>query len=77
MPSGSATTKPIESPTNLQPKNKSISQMVKGAGFKDLTHMMYSSGLKRHDEADVQEAKAILNAWKQADQKDCEASQRK
>jgi len=77
MPSGSATSKPVELPISLQPKDRSISQMVKGAGFKDLTHMMNSYGLKRHDEADVQEAKAILEAFKQADQEDWEASQRK
>ena len=50
--------------------------MVKGAGFKDLTHMMNSYGLKRHVEADVQEAKAILEAFKKVDQEDWEASQR-
>lgn len=60
MPSGSATSKPIEPPPSLQPKDRSISQVVKGGGFNDLTHMMNCYGLKRHDEADVQEAKAII-----------------
>jgi hypothetical protein len=51
--------------------------MAKGAGFKDMTDMMNSYGLKRHNEADFEEAKAILNAFKQEDQKAWEASQRK
>ncbi|KAG9241042.1 hypothetical protein BJ878DRAFT_522674 [Calycina marina] len=77
MPSNSASSKPIQSSIGTQPKDRSISQTVKGAGFKDLTHMMHSYGLKRHVEADVQEAKAILEAFRQADQEDWEASQRK
>lgn len=71
MSSSSATSKPIEAPTSIQPRDRSISQMVKGAGFKDLTYMMTSYGLKR------QEAKSILEAFKQADQENWEASQRK
>jgi uncharacterized protein (UPF0335 family) len=77
MPHGSVTSKPVKAPSSLQPKDRSISQTVKSSGFKDLTHMMNCYGLKRHDEADFQEAKAILEAFNQADQEDWEASQRK
>jgi hypothetical protein len=37
MPSNPATSKAIQSSTNSQPNEKSLSQMAKGAGFKDLT----------------------------------------
>ena len=77
MSSNSASSKPVQSSTSLQPKDRSISQGVKNAGFTNFTHMMNSYGLKRHDEDDVQEAKAILAAFNKADQEDWEASQRK
>ena len=70
MSSKSATLKPMQCPTSLQPKDSSISQMIKDAGFEDMTHVMNSYGLKRHDEADFQKAQAILEAFRDVDQKD-------
>jgi hypothetical protein len=77
MPSNATTKKPIQSSSNIQPKDRSTSQMVKGAGFKDLNGMMNSYGLKSHEQGDFEEAKAILDAFKEQDQKAWEASQRK
>jgi hypothetical protein len=45
----------------------SFDQMVKNAGFRNFNHFMQSYGLKMHDDDDVQEGKAILNALYQRD----------
>lgn len=69
MPSNGTTAKlkPSTFPSDVQQKHRSISQTVKAAGFKDLNVTMNSRELKRHNEEDAQEAKAILNAFKQQD----------
>jgi hypothetical protein len=77
MSSNATTTKPIQPSSNIQPKDRSLSQTPKGAGFKDINDMMNSYGLKRHNQEDFEEAKAILDAFKQQDQKVWEVSQRK
>jgi hypothetical protein len=77
MPSNPNTKNPLESATDTQPKDKSLSQMSKALGFSNMNDMMNSYGLKRHNEEDFEEARAILEAFKQQDQKGWEASQRK
>jgi hypothetical protein len=77
MPSNANTAEPAKDPATIQPKDRSISQSVKAAGFKDLIAMMQSYGLKRHVEEDFEEAKAILDAMNQQEQLAWQDSQTK
>ena len=77
MPSDPPTTKSIQSPTNIQPKDRSMSQKLKATGFKDMPSFMNSYGLKIYNQEDVEEARSIMDAFTQRDQEDWEASQKK
>ena len=66
-----------QSPTNSQPKDMSLSQTAKDAGFKNVHGMMLSYRLKIHSSANFEEFKAIVDAFKKQDQEDWEGSQKK
>jgi len=55
----------VRSKTASQWSNMSERQLLKECGFKDMNEFMLSYGLKIQNHADVQEAKAILDAFRE------------
>lgn len=57
------------------PQDKSNNQILKEGGFSDMKHMMDSYGLKMYEDDDVQEAKRIVEGFRQVDQRNYDAKQ--
>jgi hypothetical protein len=59
----------------VNPQNKSHNQILKEGGYSGMNHFMLTYGLKMHDDGDVQEAKRIIEGFRQIDQRDYNAKQ--
>jgi hypothetical protein len=59
----------------VEPKDKTDYAIIKEGGWDSMHHFMISYGLKMHDDEDYAQAKQIVRAFRQHDQKDYEARQ--
>jgi hypothetical protein len=59
----------------VAPKDKSDYRILKDGGFSNMNQFMQSYGLKMHNDDDIQEAKGIIEGFRQVDQANYEARQ--
>jgi hypothetical protein len=64
-----------EPSSDKQPKDRSDHAVLQQGGWEDRDKFMLSYGLKMHNDDDVQEGKAILQAYKDHDQRAYEEKQ--
>ncbi|KAF8862108.1 hypothetical protein BDZ45DRAFT_586067 [Acephala macrosclerotiorum] len=63
--------------STTQPKDKSNYSMVREGGYGSMKNFAESQGLRLYNDEDVQEAKAILDAFREHDQRAWEEQQKK
>lgn len=76
MPSGPQKPKSGGS-AEVAPQDKSDYSILKDGGYSNMNHFMQSYGLSMHKDDDVQEAKSIIEGFRQVDQANYDAKQQK
>jgi hypothetical protein len=59
--------------SDVEPKNKSDATILREGGWGDMNSFMLSYNLRIHNDDDVQEARQILEGYRQQDQQQYEA----